>query len=533
MIMEKKEEMHIPKSKAATIAIAVFLILLLAASLSLNVLGQVYFPVGTPVPTYAFINVAPNPAGIGQAVTVNFFLSAPLESGERPINMTVVQTDPDGITKTIVANATGDTTGGTFTIVYPDKLGTYRFQFLYGGQTLTTSQWRGLVNQPSQSKVATLIVQQEAIVRTAYPTTPLPANYWQTPISAQNVQNWYKISGAWLGLGSITFASTGGYNDTSFTNPYTESVYSGHVLWTKAWCAGGVVGGNLGGTQDTASYWSTRQYWPQYAPVIMDGKMYSTWYTETMGYSAGILATDLYTGETLWRINTTRALRCGMLTSWSTINMYGVIGPYIWTTGTLPAADTGGTTIISTGTQWNMYSGLTGQYVLSVVNGTNPRLKQDDYGHLIGYYINSTRGNMTIYGSAPTFGSPPVKGVVTITDPVLVCFNMSQALGNSWGWGPSLNTVIDFGMGVMWAKPVPTSISGVAISPALAVSSLTGNAVVLTGGFIHGQGVGNEVAGWLVIAGMDQKTGDVLMVKNLTYPTTGSLLPFTRTSILY
>ena len=110
MIMEKKEEMHIPKSKAATIAIAVFLILLLAASLSLNVLGQVYFPVGTPVPTYVFINVAPNPAGIGQAVTVNFFLSAPLESGERPINMTVVQTDPDGITTTIVANATGDTT---------------------------------------------------------------------------------------------------------------------------------------------------------------------------------------------------------------------------------------------------------------------------------------------------------------------------------------------------------------------------------------------------------------------------------------
>ena len=58
--------------------------------------------------------------------------------------------------------------------------------------------------------------------------------------------------------------------------------------------------------------------------------------------------------------------------------------------------------------------------------------------------------------------------------------------------------------------------------------------LVLTGGFIHGQGVGGETAGWLVIAGMDQNTGAILMTKNLTYASGAkSLLPFTRTSFTY
>jgi hypothetical protein len=82
----------------------------------------------------------------------------------------------------------------------------------------------------------------------------------------------------------------------------------------------------------------------------------------------------------------------------------------------------------------------------------------------------------------------------------------------------------------MWAKPVPTNISGAAINPSLAINSITGDAVVLSGGYVHGQGVGGETPGWLVIASMDQTTGEVLMCKNLTYPTAESLLPFTRTT---
>ncbi|MCW4047490.1 MAG: PQQ-binding-like beta-propeller repeat protein, partial [Candidatus Bathyarchaeota archaeon] len=286
-------------------------------------------------------------------------------------------------------------------------------------------------------------------------------------------------------------------------------------------------------------YWSTSQYWPKFAPVIINGIMYSTWYTATTGYSNGVMATDLYTGKTLWVVNTTNALRCGMVTEWKTINAYGCIGPYIWTTGTLPAADTGGTLIANQGTQWNMYDALTGKYVLSVVNGTTPVWTTDEHGHMIGYYINSTVGTMTTYGNPPQqTGFPqPVTGYVNIKAgaPVLVCFNMSQALAynpsgrsQSWGWAPAQNTVIDWGRGVMWAVPVYNNISGVPINPPLAINGITDNAVIMTAGFVYGQGTGGEMAGWLVVAAQDATTGAYLWAKNLTYTDTDVLAPFTR-----
>ncbi len=533
--------------KQASIFLTAILIISIAASLLVVPLamGQVSLPPGTHIPTYANINVAPNPIGVGQEVTINYYLASPLIDSSKPTNMTVKITDPNGkvITK---GNLGGDTTGGSFMTYTPDIVGNWTFQLFYGGQNTTGSSGFGggpvtnkdLIEDPSESKIFTLFVQEEPVVQTGYPLTPLPTNWWETPVSAQNVQNWYKIMGPWLGLGTITFAQTGAYNVSSLCNPYTPSVTSGHVIWTKTWGAGGVVGGSAGGTEDSGSYWSTRQYWPQYAPVIMNGKMYSTYYPETTGYSNGIVCTDLYSGETLWKLNTTSVLKCGMTTQWKTPNMYGVIGPYIWTVGNLPASETGGKLVQSTGgrTSFNLYSAETGQYVLSIVNGSSMQLKEDAQGNLIGYYLNSTVGTIRTYGPAASFGGAPLTGTVNITagHPVLCCFNFSQALGNAWGWSPSQNTAIDFGLGVMWAKEIPTQINGVTINPALAMDSINplgGDAVVLTGGYTIMQGGGDETCGWLVMASMDDTTGDLLMCKNFTY--SGgfeSLLPYTRTT---
>jgi hypothetical protein len=543
-------------SKKIAAIMSIMLIVCIATSIFAAPLaiGQVTLPPGTHIATYANINVAPNPIGVGQTVNVNFYLASPLIDSSRPTNMTVKVTDPSGNVQ-VKGPYTGDTTGGTFFNFVPDKAGNWTFQLFYGGQVTAGSAGfgggpptnGGLIEDPSQSTVYTLVVQEEPIVQTGYPLTPLPTSYWETPVSAQNVQNWYKIMGPWLGLGTITFASTGAYNVSSLCNPYTPTVTSGHIIWTKTWGAGGVVGGSAGGTEDSGSYWSTRQYWPQYAPVIMNGKMYSTYYPETTGYSNGIVCTDLYTGENLWKINTTAVLRCGMTTQWKTPNMYGVVGPYIWTTGNLPASETGGKLIQSTGTEmgmfgpaqktaYNLYSAETGQYVLSIVNASAMTLKEDSQGDIIGYYLNSTVGTMRIYGNAPQMGTQPLVQTVNITagKPLLCCFNFTQALGNSWGWSPSQNTAIDFGLGVMWAKPVPTQINGKTISPALAMDSINplgGDAVVLTGGYTIMQGGGDETCGWLVVASMDDTTGDVLMCKNFTYADGyQSLLPYTRTT---
>jgi len=548
--INKEAEASVKLTKILTktcTAISMFLVLLIAATIVTQPLARadVYFPAGTQIPTYAYINVAPNPIGVGQTVNVNFFLATAVQSGEGPTNMTVKITDPDDVTTTY-GPYTGDTTGGSFFNFVPDKVGEWKFQFFYGGQTTTAASFFGigyadLVMMPSESKVATLTVQEEPVTQTAYPITPLPSNYWETPVSAQNVQEWYKIMGPWLGLGNIPFAYTGLYNCTSTCNPYTDSILSGHILWTKPWGPGGVVGGDAGGNEVTGSYWTPRQYWPQYAPVIMDGKMYSQYYPEATSYSAGIVCTDLFTGETLFTIDTDSTLLCGMITQWKTANTYGAVGPYLWTFGDIPASETGGNEVVSVGTAYHLFSATTGQYVLSVVNCSMSHnymppsavFKADENGNLIGYFINSTVGSMRTYKPASSaFGGPELKEVVNITatTPMLCCFNMSMALSSAWGWSPTENSVIDFATTVMWAKPIPTEINGVPIDPALSYATygnnyLTGNEVLLTSGELH---TSEQSAGSMVFCSMDQTTGDVVTCKNYTYPTYGSLLPFTR-----
>ena len=537
------------QNKKATL-FSVILILSIAASMALTpTMGQVYPPSGTHIPTYAFINVSPNPAGIGQIVTVNFFLSTPPENGAQggvPTNMSVLVTYPDGTVKSLGnGNFTGDQTGGTFTTFTPTATGNYTFKFVYGGQTLggvkTSTNYAQLILDPSESKPVTLTVQEEPVTGTSWPVTPLPTEYWQTPVSAQNVQEWYKIMGPWLGLGANTFAATGAYNSTSYTNPYTTSVNSGHVMWTKVWAAGGVAGGDLGGNEIDSSYWATRQYQPQYAPVVINGIMYSTQFPDDMGTNMayGLLATDLYTGKTMWTLNTTNPLRCGMVMSYKHINQYGAIGPFLWTTGTLPASDTGGALIvngnitggatITAATQWNMYDALTGMYVLSIVNGSALTLRTDESGGLIGYYVNNTVGAW----SEMTHPAPGQDVIATGTGPHLTCVNMTMAIGQTGGsWQVAKNTVRAMNTGEMWSIQLPSNISGTQIAPqVLSLSGITGDAVVLNSGWIHGAGTGGEMAGWLVMVSVDQNDGHLLYSANLTYAQGyKTLLPYTRTN---
>ena len=189
--------------------------------------AQVPVPAGTHVPSYPYLNIAPNPAGVGQTVTVNMFLAVPQLTSEPATNFTVKETKPDGTIVTL-GPFKSDATGGTYTTIVPDTTGNYTFQFFYGGQTLTgvaelgassRPQYAGVIVDPSNTTVRTLVVQQEPIPSSSYPITPLPNNYWETPITAENVQNWYAIGGPWLGYGSVTFATTGGYNATGRLQP--------------------------------------------------------------------------------------------------------------------------------------------------------------------------------------------------------------------------------------------------------------------------------------------------------------------------
>ena len=487
---------------------------------------------GTHMTTYSYLNVFPNPAGIGQQVTLGIFLSNVFPTSEVAINFYVDITDPNGA-KTTIGPYTSDLTDGTVAYFTPSVIGNYTILFRYEGQMLRNSTtYNSIYEDRSESLPTTLVVQQEPAVQHVYPFTPLPTQWWQTPVSAENCQNWYTLTGAWLGYGSVTFATTGGYNSTSNYNPYTESVNAGHVIWTKPWLAGGVAGGINGGGEVASHYWSTFQYTPRYAPVVINGILYSTQYTFGMasGANNGIVAMNLYTGETLWTINTTNALRCGNLYNMYTINDYGVRGPWLWTTGTLPACDTGGNLIAgsgqsspymnTTGTQWNCYDGVTGQYVMSVVNGSALTIGQDSNGNMIGYFTNNTRGTQVIH---PTAGTT---ALATTTGTHITAVNMTTCMGVTSAMSPTnlnRNTVRAMQTGYLFDVDVPTNMSGVAFSPALGFSGITGDALVFTAGSIMA-----GTMGFVTMASLDAWTGQYLGATNITYPGTKAVLPWTR-----
>ena len=166
-------------------------------------------------------------------------------------SMTVKVTKPDGTTETL-GPFTSDDTGGTHTQFTPTELGTYTFQMSYPGETLTGgSGYAGSANQaraaeglpliagapgdinnpiyvgdyhePAISNIATMTVQQQPVGGVS--VAPLPTTYWQTPITAMNVNNWYAIGGASLSLGpgTVSGGPDGKYNNSANYNPYTTA----------------------------------------------------------------------------------------------------------------------------------------------------------------------------------------------------------------------------------------------------------------------------------------------------------------------
>ncbi len=187
----KRAQDYRRKRKLRNSKIAAVFSIILIVSIATSILavplanGQITLPPGTHIPTYANINVAPNPIGVGQTVNVNFYLASPLFESNGPTNMTVKITDPNGQVRKM-GQYTGDTTGGTFFNFVPDKVGDWKFQLIYAGEVTKGSAGffggppsnAGLIQDPSESEVFTLTVQEEPITQTGYPLTPLPTNYW-------------------------------------------------------------------------------------------------------------------------------------------------------------------------------------------------------------------------------------------------------------------------------------------------------------------------------------------------------------------
>jgi outer membrane protein assembly factor BamB len=402
--------------------------------------------------------------------------------------MTVVVTLPGG-TKTTLGPFTSDDTGGTYTTYVPATTGNYSFQFMFGGYTIqdtnpatpgTHSAYYGDYFKPSQSNIVVVTVMQTPV---GYPPqTPLPTTYWARPIYAQNT-NWYSIAGPWLGLSASSFAATGMFNYTGNYNPYTTAPTTGHILWTKPEAWGGVIGGSYGGSE-TSNYYSTSQYEPKFAPIIMQGVLYYTSYPGASTYPEGWVALDLKTGQVLWtkteaEVNN-EVLKCGEILNMITPNQYGAES-YLWAISTSNAGLFGGNSYLS------MYDAMTGQWILNItstqgvvqynpytlsyfvnVTGTSSfptiTLFTDDHGGLCGYYIATT----TIY-SQPPGPSNYYMGVVDHISATLNLWNSTADINlNTANYGGGANVADDW----MWRPPQGAQLPWLTTSPAVGESSV-------------------------------------------------------------
>jgi len=445
--------MKIAKNKTTMILIAIFLTLSMSTSMILLPTANAHTPAWS-IPTYSYCSVSPNPMGVGQTARVNFWVDIPPPSadsqyGDRWNNLTIVVTQPDGTTKTL-GPFTSDDTGGTVTTYTPSSAGNYTFQMIFGGQTLegnnlapglTPSSYPNIGDyyQPSKSNIFQLTVQQEPV---GYPSAvALPTNYWARPIYGEN-NNWNAISGNWLGLCPSEFATTGMYNSSGDYNPYTLAPNTAHILWTKPEAFGGIIGGEFGNSE-TSNYYSTSQYEPKFAPIIMQGILYYEMYPGSSTYPAGWAAVDLLTGQTLWTKNTTESLVCGQIFNEITPNQYGAL-TYLW-------SEPGGYVFGAAGSL-EMWDAMTGNYILSITNSpslSSSVLTEDGHGDLILYYTNSTDNTLDMWNST------------------LAVYNYGFATGentNSWTWRPPLDVTIDFGQGIEWTAPFATTLNGAPIA---------------------------------------------------------------------
>jgi len=327
--------MNIARNKSLAIVIATLFIFSMTASMMLIPNAK-----ATTAPTfhpYAYINVAPNPVGIGQSVNIDMWLSivlpgAAFGNSVRWANYKLTITAPDGSNTTQTFATVSDPTANQDYHFTPSTTGTYTLTFNFPGQTYTWAPFVGPfgpVNAQGNvyaacSATTTLTVQTAQLQY--YPTTPLPTSYWTRPIYGLN-SNWWTVSSNWLGTGAPGYSS--GMAGATFQPNDVGSVTS-HVMWTTPLESGGVVGGNnfliQGDTYAEGSAYATRYT----NPIIIDGMLI---YTEPLSYADSTggptVCINLQTGQQIWSSNTMPALSFAYVYDMQDPNEHGVWPPIL------------------------------------------------------------------------------------------------------------------------------------------------------------------------------------------------------------
>ena len=504
--------MKIAKNKTLAIAITTLLAFSMTASLMLIPTANAHTPPWT-VPTYCFINVAPNPIGVGQTISITFWIdlvppTAEGPWGDRWHDMTITVTKPDGTTLTL-GPYTSDPTGGVAGVTYvPTEAGNYTFvghfpqqiannanPYPYGVSFEMNPQYVNDTFLASNSSPDTVTVQTTRIPSTAYPFSPLPTSYWTNPINAMN-PNWAVIGGNWLGLAPTDFGYTGMYssNDGNF-DPYSTAPSSAHVMWTKPVAFGGEIGGPLNGT-DTDVYASGTAYEAKFNPIIISGILYYTQYPGAANNPGPLTAVDLHTGTTLWTVNANGTLLSSMVYDFATGDQYGAHA-YLFT-GNVGGgwASPEGWIAPTASPTWSMYDAMTGQWILNIANANPGTLTTGPKGELLSYTSDGT--TLTMWNASLC--------IATASQEI----NIYETYSAKEIWRPPQGATIQWSGGNQWTVPINTTISGAPISPLLSIAAVDTNDGVVWMSAINTNNPAMTQTGYEIAAGYSTTDGHLL-----------------------
>jgi len=395
--------------------------------------------------TYCYIAPCPPTVGTGQQVLLVVWINPfpPTAIGAMGDRWTfyVDITKPDGTTQTL-GPLKSDPTGSTFTSYTPTLVGTYTLIARFPGQTLTgvpgetNSVYVNDTFSASTSKPVTITVQQQPIP--SYQETPIPTGYWTRPVYDTNRGWGANLMGEWLGGAYYESLRTWGI-------PNTEGPTSSHVLWSRSYWSGGIIGGQSG---DSAFYNGIAYEGFSSPLVVLEGKAY---YADMNPPYFGWYCIDLYTGQTIYYENNTYGNAAmptmGQILDYNSPNQDGGFA-YLWRTSGVTLA-AGNTTAPGLST-WEMLDAFSGNSICKIANVSTAGTQFRDSIGSICYLSLVNLGNLTnpnyymqIWNTTqaiwwrPSYGISPPATLINGTSNV-----PNTAADNSyWMWRPGQTTV--------------------------------------------------------------------------------------------
>ena len=418
------------------------------------------------ITTFAFINVAPNPVGVGQEVDVIMWVdktpggrnAAAAANDIRFHDYKLTITAPDGSTEIKTFDIVYDTTSSQYTSYTPNQIGEYTFTFDFPEQVYT---WSGLYQDDtylSSTATTTLTVQQEPIEEIS--SYPLPTEYWTRPIYGENPY-WWTISSNWLGTGSPEFRSFNFAYNVAIAGAVGSK--TAHIMWTRPLEAGGVVGGeDLLTPGDT--FFEGTAYSNRFTnPIIMAGKLY---YKEPLNYagssSGPTVCIDLPTGELLWSRTDVPFPSFGYIYSFQSMDFHGVMQPML-------IATSGRGSPVPPGT-WMGFDGDTGEWLFNVTDVPSGAKAMGPQGEYLQYIIENAgtsttpdyrllQWNSSKLGTTGRMANGQILGIINATTQHAYDWNVSIPWRNTMSSAPTVVAAYDEDIMLCYSGILPTGDS--------------------------------------------------------------------------